>query len=44
VVAGWASVNQGTQGPPAWEVVEHYVAAEKTVRLAPNTSIKISGA
>lgn len=43
VVAGWASVNEGTQGPPVWELVERYVAGEKTVRLAPNSSVKISG-
>jgi sulfur-oxidizing protein SoxB len=43
-VAGWASVNEGTQGPPVWELVERYVAAEKTVRVAPNTSVKITGA
>ncbi len=28
-VAGWASVNEGTQGPPVWELVERYVAARK---------------
>ncbi|HEY1472786.1 MAG TPA: thiosulfohydrolase SoxB [Pseudolabrys sp.] len=43
-VAGWASVNEGTQGPPVWELVERYIAAEKTVRVAPNSSVKISGA
>ncbi|HEY4141837.1 MAG TPA: thiosulfohydrolase SoxB [Pseudolabrys sp.] len=43
-VAGWASVNEGTEGPPVWELVEKYVAAEKTVRIAPNSSVKISGA
>ncbi len=42
-VAGWASVNEGTQGPPVWELVERYVAAEKSVRIAPNSSVKISG-
>jgi sulfur-oxidizing protein SoxB len=42
-VAGWASVNEGTQGPNIWDVVERYVAAEKTVRVAPNASVKISG-
>ena len=42
-VAGWASVNEGTQGPNIWDVVEKYVAAEKTVRLQPNSSVKISG-
>ena len=43
-VAGWASVNEGTQGPPVWELVERYVAAQKTVRVTPNSSVKISGA
>jgi sulfur-oxidizing protein SoxB len=43
-VAGWASVNEGTEGPPVWELVEKYIAAEKTVRIAPNSSVKISGA
>jgi sulfur-oxidizing protein SoxB len=43
VVAGWASVNEGTEGPPIWDLVERHVAAEKTVRVAPNTSVKISG-
>ncbi len=42
-VAGWASVNEGTEGPPVWDLVERYVAAEKTVRIAPNSSVKISG-
>jgi len=43
-VAGWASVNEGTEGPVVWDLVERYVAAEKTVRVLPNTSVKISGA
>ena len=43
IVAGWASVNEGTEGPPVWDLVERYIAAEKTVRVAPNTSVKISG-
>jgi sulfur-oxidizing protein SoxB len=43
VVAGWASVNEGTQGPPVWELVEKYIAARKTVRVAPNTSVKVIG-
>jgi S-sulfosulfanyl-L-cysteine sulfohydrolase len=44
MVAGWASVNEDTQGPPVWELVERYIAAEKTLRVAPNASVKISGA
>jgi len=43
VVAGWASVNEGTEGPPVWDLVERYIAASKIVRVAPNTSVKISG-
>ncbi|MFN3659340.1 MAG: thiosulfohydrolase SoxB [Pseudolabrys sp.] len=44
VVAGWASVNEGTQGPPVWELVERYVAAQKTVRVTPNSAVKVTGA
>jgi S-sulfosulfanyl-L-cysteine sulfohydrolase len=43
VVAGWASVNQGVEGPPVWELVEAYIAAKKTVRIASNSSIKVLG-
>jgi sulfur-oxidizing protein SoxB len=43
VVAGWASVNEGTEGPPVWELVEKYVAGRKTVRVVPNTSVKVIG-
>ncbi|MCC2098514.1 MAG: thiosulfohydrolase SoxB [Hyphomicrobiales bacterium] len=43
VVAGWASVNQATKGPPIWDVVEKYLARVKTVNLKPNTSVKVSG-
>ena len=42
-IAGWASVNEGTQGPNVWDLVERYVASQKTVRVAPNTSVKITG-
>jgi sulfur-oxidizing protein SoxB len=43
VVAGWASVNEGTEGPPVWELVERYVARRKTVRVVPNSSVKVAG-
>ncbi|HRK24216.1 MAG TPA: thiosulfohydrolase SoxB [Beijerinckiaceae bacterium] len=44
VVAGWASVAQNVAGPPIWEVVDRYVSRVKTVRLEPNTSVKVTGA
>ena len=40
-VAGWASVNEGTEGPPVWELVEKYVARQKTVRVEPNTAVRV---
>lgn len=44
VVSGWASINEGTQGPPIWEIVERHVANLKTVRIDENTAVKIVGA
>jgi S-sulfosulfanyl-L-cysteine sulfohydrolase len=41
VVAGWASVNEGIEGPPIWDVVEGYIASKKTVRIEPNRRIKV---
>ncbi len=44
VVAGWASVNEGTEGPPIWDVVEDHVRRLGTVTVAPNTSVEVAGA
>jgi sulfur-oxidizing protein SoxB len=41
VVAGWASVNEGTEGPPIWDVVESHIKAQGTVSVSPNTSVKV---
>ena len=41
VVAGWASVNKDTTGPPIWEVVAAHLQKNKVVRLAKNDSIKV---
>ena len=42
-VAGWASVNEGTEGPAIWDVVEQYLAANPVVRLEENRSVKVVG-
>jgi sulfur-oxidizing protein SoxB len=42
-VAGWASVNEGTEGPPVWELVERYVARKQTVEVAPASAVKVVG-
>ncbi len=44
VVAGWASVNEGVEGPPIWQVVEAYLTRSKTVRITPTDAVKITGA
>jgi sulfur-oxidizing protein SoxB len=40
-VAGWASVNEGTEGPTAWDLVEKYVARKKIVTVPPTTAVRI---
>ncbi|TCO73029.1 thiosulfohydrolase SoxB [Rhodovulum euryhalinum] len=44
VVSGWASVNEGTEGPPIWQVVEDYITRKGTVSVDPNKSVQVSGA
>jgi sulfur-oxidizing protein SoxB len=44
VVAGWASVNEGTEGPEIWDVVESHIRKKGTVVVEPNTTVKVVGA
>ncbi|MBU2935319.1 MULTISPECIES: thiosulfohydrolase SoxB [Pacificibacter] len=44
VVAGWASVNEGTEGPEIWNVVEDHIRKIGTVHPTENTSVKVVGA
>ena len=43
VVAGWASVNEGTEGPPVWDVVADHVAARGVVAPVANGQVKVVG-
>ena len=43
-VAGWASINQGTEGPPIWDVVSKYIQSKKVISATPSDNVKISGA
>ena len=43
VVAGWASVNEGTEGPAIWDVVENHIRAQGTVTLEPNNTVDVVG-
>jgi len=41
VVAGWASVNEGTEGPPVWDIVSRYIERRKVVNIKENTAIRV---
>ena len=41
VVAGWASANEGTEGPPIWDVVFSCLDRKKTVAPAGSGNVKI---
>ena len=43
-VAGWGSVNEGTEGPQIWDVVESHIRKQGTVTVAPNNSVTVVGA
>ncbi|MEP3301299.1 MAG: 5'-nucleotidase C-terminal domain-containing protein, partial [Roseibium sp.] len=42
-VAGWASVNEDTEGPAIWDVVENHLSKHPTVKLPDNQSVKVVG-
>ena len=42
VVTGWASVNEGTEGPPVYDLVRNYIRSQGTIRLEPNHSVKVT--
>ena len=44
IVAGWASVNQGTEGPQIWDLVENYIRRNGSVKVNPNNSVNVIGA
>jgi sulfur-oxidizing protein SoxB len=43
VVAGWASVNEGTQGPPIWDVVMTHIAGQKVVAPKETQRVRVIG-
>lgn len=44
IVAGWASVNEGTEGPQIWDVVEAHIKKLGTVTVQSNDSVTVVGA
>ena len=43
VVAGWASVNEGTEGPQICDVVEDHIRKQGTVTVPENNNVKVDG-
>lgn len=43
VVSGWASINENTEGPAIYDLVEAYIRRKGTITLDPNTSVKVTG-
>ena len=43
-IAGWASVNEGTEGPAIWDLVESWIRKQGSVTVDPNTSVQVVGA
>lgn len=41
VVAGWASVNEGTEGPPVYDLVSRYIERHEEISIRPNDSVKV---
>ncbi len=44
IVSGWASVNEGTQGPPVYDVVARYIERHEAFRVPESRVVKVEGA
>ena len=43
VVAGWASVNEGVEGPAIYDLMENYIGKQDVIKMQPNQSVKYTG-
>lgn len=43
VTAGWASVNEGTEGPQIWDVVENHLRKQGTIVMTPDNNVQVVG-
>ena len=43
-VAGWASVNEGTEGPAIWDVVMNHIQKKKVVGAGESGRVRVLGA
>ena len=42
-VGGWASVNEGTEGPAIYDLMENYINRKKVINLPENQTVKVVG-
>ena len=42
IVSGWASVNENTEGPQIWDVVENYIRRNQTISIEPSNNVKVA--
>jgi len=42
-VGGWASVNENTEGPAIYDLMETYIVNKGTINMPKNTTVKIAG-
>ncbi|MBE72027.1 MAG: thiosulfohydrolase SoxB [Thalassospira sp.] len=43
VVAGWASVNEGVEGPAVYDLMENYITRHKVIDIPRNDTVKVIG-
>jgi sulfur-oxidizing protein SoxB len=43
IVAGWASINEGTEGPPIWDVVANFIRRKRVVAPSDSTHVRVIG-
>ena len=43
VVAGWASVNEGVEGPPIYDLLANYITKHKTINQPGSQTVKVVG-
>jgi len=43
VVAGWASVNEGVEGPAIYDLMETYIKDRKVISMQKNDAVKVVG-
>lgn len=43
-VAGWASINEGTEGPPVYDLLARHLAGRQSVSIPENRSVTVLGA